>query len=461
MKSLSETIYLKSPVFIQNLALSFYGLKLQHIRYGGEYKDYLNEALTHMKYGDRDLNEYINTALKLTIRDAARNVPYYREMFQQLKIKPEDIKTVEDLAKIPLLKKSAIKKDPLKFVNTNYNNRKLICIHTTGTTGTPLKIFCDNRARQTNYAYYDRFLINNHINYKGRRGTFGGRIVVPPQQDKPPFWRYSHFQKNMLFSSYHLTERNIPFYINKLRKFQPDYIDSYPSSLCTIAAHAQKQGLNLEGLTKGITTSAETLFSQQRKIIESAFGVPVVDQYGAAEMCMFIGQCREGKYHIHTDYGLLEVLREDGTKAEPGEEGEIVCTGFINHAMPLIRYSIGDRGILSDRQCKCGSRFPVMEKILGRIDDFIITPDGRKIGRLSPVLKGFPIKEAQYIQETTDELLVLIVKDTGFSHQTEKEIIKELRKRVGMTIALKMKYVDQVKRSSGGKLRSIISKLKQ
>ena len=295
------------------------------------------------------------------------------------------------------------------------------------------------------------------IAFKRRRATFGGRIIVPSKQKKPPFWRYSYFQKNLLFSSYHLTDENIPFYIQQLTKFKPDYIDTYPSSLFCIAQYAKSHNINLRGITKEITTSAETLFPEQRHVIEAVFGVPIYDQYGAAEMCVFVGQCKEGNYHIHTDYGVIEFLREDGSKAKAGEESEIICTSFINPVMPLIRYRIGDRGIFSDSPCRCGSIFPVMEKILGRIDDVIITPDGKKIGRLSPVMKGFPVKEIQFVQKVQSEVDVFIVKAPGYDDNTEFELINQLRNRLGEVISINLKYVDQINRGKGAKLKSIVS----
>lgn len=457
MKSLSENIFLKAPVFIQNIALALYGLKTQHIRYGGDYKNCFDQIKNHRQLGPNKIRNHINAALRKTIQDAAENVPYYKELFKKEGLVHDDIQNVEDLKKIPLLEKAPIRKEPTRFVNEKYDRKKLLCIHTTGTTGTPLKIYCDNLVRQRNYAFYDYFLAENRIDFKGKRATFGGRIIVPPQQKNPPFWRYSYFQKNMLFSSYHLTEENIPYYIDKLIRFKPDYIDTYPSSLYTIARYAQKNNIDIKNVTNGITTSAETLLQEQRETIETAFGVPVTDQYGAAEMCIFVGQCKEGNYHIHSDYAVVEFLREDGTQAGPGEEAEIVCTGLINPVMLFIRYRIGDRGILSDKKCKCGSSFPVMEKILGRMDDVIITPDGRRVGRLSPVLKGFPVKEVQYIQKSKDSVDVVIVKDNGYTDETDKDVINELAKRLGHEIMINIKHTQVINRGRGRKFKTVIS----
>jgi phenylacetate-CoA ligase len=273
----------------------------------------------------------------------------------------------------------------------------------------------------------------------------------------PPFWRYSAFSKNLLMSSYHLSGGNMPAYIAKLKEFEPDYIDAYPSSIFAIAHYALANGISLRGVTKGITTSAETLFPEQRDTIEKAFGTPVYDQYGCAEMAVFVGQCKEGRYHIHEDYGIVELLDDAGNPALPGQEAEIVCTGFINPIMPLIRYKIGDMAVLSAAPCPCGSPFQALDAIIGRMDDVIVTPDGRKIGRLSPVLKGFPVQEAQYIQESNDTLRVLLVKGAGFTDADAKNICQELQKRLGPLMQVKLEYTLEIPRGARGKYRNIVS----
>ena len=457
MKSHLEAIYLHSPVMLQNIALSLYGYKTNCIRYGGEYAKFFRNICRQYTFDRNELECYVNTQFVATVKEAVLDVPYYKELFQKYGITVRDINSIADIKKIPLLEKEPLRKDPSSLVNPGYNKKNLLCIHTTGTTGTPLNIFCSSRARQLNYAYYDRFLSINGIKHQGKRATFGGRIIVGQKQNEPPFWRYSAFQKNLLFSSYHLQDANMPAYIGKMIDFRPDFIDSYPSSLYSIALYAKHHNIDLRKVTDGIATSAETLLPEQREIIESVFGVPVRDQYGAAEMCVFFGQCAEGNYHVHSDYGMTEFLRDDGTPAHAGEEAEIVCTGFINPVMPLIRYRIGDRCIVSDKTCPCGSTFPIVERVLGRMDDMIVTPDGKKVGRLSPVFKSFPVKEVQFIQRHRNIVEVYIVQAEGYTIETEKIAILELRKRLGNEIAFQFKYLDNIPRGKGGKLRSVIS----
>ena len=459
MKSITEKVLLKLPIFLQNLAITIYGAKIQYLRYRKYYKYLLHDSNLRLFMSKKALEEYCNVALNKIIRDAVKNVEYYDNLFKRKGLSVNDIMNINDLRKIPLLNKETLREKEALFINKNYNKKKLLCIHTTGTTGTPLKVYCNSHVLQRNYAFYTRFLNLNNIKSEGRRATFGGRIIVSPQQSMPPFWRYSYFQKSLLFSSYHITDKNIKYYIEKLKKYRPDYIDTYPSSIFAIADFAQKTKYNLKGITKKITTSAETLYEEQRDIIENVFNVPVIDQYGSVEMCIFVGQCSKGNYHIHNDYGIVEFLKENGDKAEPGEEAEVVCTGFINNIMPLIRYKIGDKAVFSDRQCPCGSQFTVIEKIIGRMDDVIITPDGRKVGRLSPVLKGFPVKEAQYIQKKINLLEVRIVKGYGYTSDTDNSIIYELRKRLGKQINIRIVYVTQIYRGAGAKQKSIVSEI--
>lgn len=441
---------------LQNIATTIYGLNIRQIRYSGNYRKYYHEVMARNSISRDELDEYVHKSL-LSVIKAAEGVPYYREIFNETGLSPADLRSISDLVKLPILEKEDIRKNPEKFINEKYGRQKNLKLYTTGTTSTPLTVFCNKDVRQKNYAFFDNYLQSVGINPQGSRATFWGRTIVPPEEEKPPYWRYSMFQQNLLFSSYHLTDKNIPFYINKLISYRPHYIDAYPSSIYAIAKFALVNGISLRGVTDGITTSAETLFPWQREAIQDAFGVSVYDQYGSAEMCVFVGQCKEGNYHIRSDYSLLEFIRDDGSLAKPGEDAELVCTSFINPVMPLIRYRIGDRGIRSDGLCTCGSPYPVMKELVGRSDDVISTPDGRRVGRLSPVLKGFPVREGQYIQVSENEIIVRLVKADGYTSETESQITVELQKRLGFMMKIRYQYYDIIPRGPGGKLKSVIA----
>ncbi|MCG7920138.1 MAG: hypothetical protein N0C83_01305 [Candidatus Thiodiazotropha lotti] len=456
-KSLNN-IYYHLPVWLQNVLISAYGLYINQIRHGKKFHQALEKVESNLALSSVEFDQYLVDQLRDLVGLAKAHVPYYRERFKE--IEPQQFQTLADIEKLPLLEKQSIRENPLDLVDEREDPEKLHVIHTTGTTGTPLNIYCTAEARKLNYAFFSRYLHQVGVTYKDSRVTIGGRIVVPSWQERPPFWRNSYFQKNHLFSSYHLSDKWLPFYIDQLKSIKPSYIDSYPSSVYTIAKYADDHDNSLSGITEAVVTSAETLYENQRALIEKQFDCRVYDQYGAAEMCVFIAQCEHGSYHVHSDCAIVEFLDENAKPAAAGEEAEVVCTGLVNRTMPLIRYRIGDKVVVGDNNCKCGSHFPTVERVIGRCDDYILTPEGNKIGRLSPVLKGFPVKEAQYRQSIVEEVDVLLVKDVGYGETTENEIVNELAKRLGNKIIINVKYVDKIERSKGMKLKSIVSNLK-
>jgi phenylacetate-CoA ligase len=460
MAKRAENLLHSLPTGLQNVALSLYGISLLRNRHGGNYKSYYAQAVARSRASRQELDGYENETLVRMLQQAVATVPYYRELHRQGKFPIEQVKSVADIKYLPMVPKSELRSNPEQFVDERYPLEDLTVISTTGTTGTPLRIYCNANVRQRNYAFHDRFLTMSGIDKNGLRATIGGRIVVRSADRNPPFWRHSYFQKNVLFSSYHLNDGTIGLYIDKLKSLRPDYIDTYPSSIYSIASHAKKHAISLRGITKAIVTSGETLFEDQKAVIEEQLGVSVFDQYGCAEMSVLVTSCAHGTYHVHSDFGILEIMNSSGEPAREGEEGEIVCTGYINDVMPLIRYRIEDRAVAGRRSCPCGSALPTVARVLGRDDDVILTPGGDRIGRLSPVLKGFPVIEAQYVQEKLGEMKVVVVPDAAYGKDDEARLVRELRLRVGNEIRIEFQYVERIERSKGGKLKSIVSRIK-
>jgi phenylacetate-CoA ligase len=409
---------------------------------------------------DNDLKVFQENQIKKLVTFSYYYIPGYSELYRSHGFHPNDFRSLDDLQKIPILNKDIIRKNPGFFVDRRRNSNRLLKINTSGTTGSPLTVYFDRHVRKLNYAFYHRFLRSVGINPSARKAIFGGRVIASPKQIDPPFWRYSLFQNSLLFSSYHLNSKNCKYYVNKLIQYRPEFIDSYPSAIAVLSRYINNNNINCKSITKAIITSAECLYPWQRKEIETAFAAPVYDHYGCAEMCVMIYQCQKFNYHAISDYGYVEFLGPDDKAAKPGEEGDIVCTGFINPVMPFIRYRIGDRGILSKESCPCGSRFPIVQKIVGRSDDVITTPGGCEISRFGAVLYKFPVAEVQFVQNSINEIDIFIVKDKGYSNDSEIGIREELRLRLGDRINFQFIYVNSINRGPGAKLKTIISEIK-
>ncbi len=461
MHKLLDAIYFKSPDAIQNLLISVYGFKLYRERYIGNHKLYLAQLLKSQFYDAAAISGLTINKLQETVRFACNNVPFYQELYKKNKI-TNYISALTDINCLPIISKDLLRQFPEKFLAKGVPQKNIISINSSGTTGKTLKIFVDYDSRRFSYAFYSRLKQWAGIDCRLPNVTFAGRTIVAPDRNRPPFWRTNLKMNNYLFSSYHLSPENLGSYVRKLQEIQPHFIDSYPSSLFTLATFMLAN--NIAGISpKAIITSSETLFDFQRKVIEDAFGCPVFDQYGCAEQVVFISQCERGSYHIHPEYGLVEFLRDDGSTASPGEEARLICTGFTNRAMPLIRYDIGDTGILSKEQhCPCGRNFPVVEKIVGRTDDIIVMRDGRRVGRLDPIFKGLQsIKETQIIQEDLDNITLKIVPGENFQGNELDVIVYELKKRLGNKVEVATQIVSAIPRTTAGKFRAVISKVKK
>ena len=204
-------------------------------------------------------------------------------------------------------------------------------------------------------------------------------------------------------------------------------------------------------------TNAEPLFEYQRQAISEAFNCPVRETYGMAEIAAAAGECEHGSLHQWPEAGITELLSDDGVINETGS-GDLVCTGLLNIDMPLIRYRVGDEATIptSPCECGCGRGLPVMTSIEGRIDEVLITADGRRIGRLDPVFKGqLPIREAQIIQEALDHVRVRYVKAPGWTADATQSMIDRLRAHVGPVKVL-LEEVDSIPRAANGKFRGVI-----
>jgi phenylacetate-CoA ligase len=457
----ADRVYWSSPVFLQNLLISAYGLYTYKRRYGGRHSEYLQSLRESQWYPKNRIEELQFMNLSGVIRNAFETVPFYQEIYRKHGVVPSSLRSLDDLRKLPIITKGDLRANPKLFVSDLPGSGRIVEIHTSGTTGSPLTIYLRSEALEKNYAFFARSLEWAGVAPGQKSATFAGRVIMSAKQVEPPFWRKNWIMRNTLFSSYHISEPNLPAYVDELEKIQPIFIDSYPSAIFSVGRFLLDRSIDVGIAPKAIITSSETLFDNQREVIEKAFHSRVFDQYGSAEMVGFINQCEKGSYHVNPEYGIVEIIKGDGEPAKDGEPGELVCTGFVNSAMPLIRYKTGDSAIACEDICTCGRAYPVVKSILGRTDEFIVTRDGRFIGRLDPVFKSLSsgIKEAQIIQEDYDRIVVKIVVNKDFCSHDENVLAEELRRRIGPTISISIVQVNEIPRSNTGKFRSVLSRV--
>jgi phenylacetate-CoA ligase len=453
----TQAIYFAVPVWAQNLLTNAYGLHLRYLRYGREQRTVLAELLAAERYADATVRERQMDALRRTIRHAYGTVPLYASRGRD---PSGDIQSAEDLLGLPIVSKDDLRQRKSDVISSRFLGAKLNVIHTGGTTGKPLSVYCDRSTLQRNYAFYGRLLAWAGIKSSDRVAVLAGRTIVPPSQVKPPFWRSNRPGRSLLFSSYHISKHTVPYYLKALSDFRPALIDSYPSAVSVLARYILDEGITTVR-PRAVITSSETLSDETRALVERAFGCRVYDHYGAAEMAAFISQCEHSRYHVNADFGIVEVVR-DGRPAMAGEVGEIIATGFINPVMPLVRYATGDLAIQDGVPCPCGRPFPTIQRILGRMDDVVTTPDGRQIGRLDPIFKAAAtMVESRIVQDAPDHVRLEIVTTGELPANERDDLLRELAARLGPSMRIEIKNVASIPRAGSGKLRTVVNEIRR
>ena len=440
---------------------SLQGWRLYRTRYSSETGRLVDEAKFRETWTVDQWRVWQDEQLARVLWHAARNVPYYRRQWEARR-KRGDTSSIELLQNWPILTKESLRANNKAFISDTTNLPCQLVEHTSGTTGTPVSIFTSREAIRHWYAlsearWRDWYGVTRH----DRWGIFGGRLVAPFSQTKPPFWVWNASLKQLYLSSYHLASENIPFYLDSIQNHEIVYLLGYASSLFSLVQFASEQNVKGPKL-KCVISNAEPLYQHQRVAISGFFQCPVYDTYGLSENVCAASECSAGSLHLWPEVGVTEIIDDvaDVSLAN-GSAGRIVCTGFLNSTMPLIRYDVGDRGFMSLRShCACGRHLPVLGGIEGRKDDTILTRDGRRIGRLDPVFKeNLRIREAQIVQEDLDNIVVKYVPAPGCSAKDLELLTLRLAERVGK-IQIVLKAVERIPRVANGKFKAVVSNLK-
>lgn len=453
-------LYHKLPPFLRNVAASYRGLQLQNWRYGPQTDQLAAEALERDTWSPQQWKKYQEDQLGLLLHRAATKVPYYRDLWVNRR-RQGDQSGWDYLENWPILDKEPLRESPHAFLLDDASPSTMFHTHTSGTTGKPIHLYWTRADLQQWYALFEaRWRRWYGLSRHNRWAILGGQLIAPVSQNKPPFWSWNHAMNQLYMSSYHLAPQHISAYVEAIRKHEIEYIYCYSSSGYAIAEEMLRSGIESPPL-KAVLTNAEPLYDYQREAMSKAFRCPVHETYSLSEAVIGASECDHGKLHLWADAGVCELI-EDGVTAMAGESGEIIATGFVNRSMPLIRYRTGDRAVYSPKgndPCECGRSLPRLDQVDGRSDDVLVTPSGRRIGRLDPVFKAdFPIHEAQIVQQQLDHLLVRVVPAPGYSASVETEIAARLRERMG-DIRVDFEQLDAIPRTSNGKFRAVISNL--
>ena len=454
-------LYHRLPDQARTITASLRGLYLKNQRYSKETDQLAAAAVEREQWTVDRWRSWQQEALARILRRAATQVPFYRSQWTERR-RRGDMSSFEVLDNWPVLSKDSVRDNPRAFVAEDCDPKRLIAEHTSGTTGKPVTLFFGRQAVKEWYALAEaRWRGWYGLSRRDRWAILGGQLVAPASQNRPPFWVWNAGLNQLYLSSYHLAPENIKSYLDAMVSYGVSYLLGYPSAIYSLARFAIDQGLDTPQL-RVVISNAEPLYDHQRELIARAFRCPVKDTYGMSEAICAASECDAGSLHLWPEVGLLEVLEHDqDNRAVDGDVGRLVCTGLLNPDMPLIRYELGDRGALASAEikCACGRTLPILDRVEGRLDDVLITRDGRRIGRLDPVFKtDVPIRAAQIVQESLDDIRLRVVPAPGYTTEHGRILSSRLRDRVG-DMNIVVEQVSEISRTNNGKFRAVISQL--
>lgn len=458
MLSFQDNIYQHSPVWLQQAMVAAYGVWWRQRRFGSRFARLVGEFHLRERWTAAQFASYQQEHLARLLR-LAKHAPHYQGVLSGLEI-AADRPPAEILPVIPLLSKEDLRRQPQSLLTERNLPRGVLVFKSSGTTGTPTEIYYTPEFHALELAVPQaRNLGWAGLGKRERRVMFGVRKVCRYNQDRPPFWRFSPAENLAYASIYHLSPKYLPYYLEFLREFRPPVIMGYPSALSAIARFALEME-DLPAPARGVFTTAETVTSEQRQVIEAAWQCKIHDRYGAVEGCLFASQCEYGRYHLSPEVGIVEILDPAGQPCPPGELGEVVCTGLQNTLQPLLRYRIGDMARWAlDQDCPCGRQMPILEAIEGRFEDLCLTPDGRQMLRFDTVFKGVTnIREAQIIQKATGHFTIKVVPLDGFDQTDRAQLAHNFRLHAG-EVPVEIVTAPEIPRGPSGKFRAVICEI--
>ncbi|REJ73187.1 MAG: phenylacetate--CoA ligase family protein [Acidobacteria bacterium] len=465
MAGLLDTIYRRSPTSLQHVWVSAYGWYWHRLRFSGSYPAMVRAFRERDRFDAGQLRRYQTEQLRRLLVHAYDHVPHYREAWRTVVERPQlERFQPEDLVYLPPLEKETVRSRPESLLVDGRRQKSQIVVHTSGSSGTPLRIHLLREEARTSLAVREvRSCGPAGVGFARPRATFSGRVVVPDPQSPGPFHRYNAVERQVYFSAFHLSRRTAPTYVAALRRHRTVWMTGYASSIHELARLALEAGLEpgreLPTLEAVITTS-EALTRPMRSVIAEAFGARVFEEYSSVENAFFASENEHGQLLSSSDFGILESVDHRLRPQAAGVPGEALATGLTRFGQPLIRFRVGDLVTLSDRPALCGRPLPVLESVVGRLDDTVYAPDGRRLVRFNRIFLDLPgVREAQVVQEALDRIRVRVVGTEAFGEPCGREIQRRVARALGPSVRIEIEPVPSIERTAAGKMRAVVSRL--
>lgn len=310
---------------------------------------------------------------------AHEHCPYYRERLAAAGMGPSDLRSLEDVQRIPILEKKQIQQHRDAMVSKQTPTANLLPNQTGGSTGTPISFFLDIERKCSREAAARRHDVWAGWNYGDKIAFVWGAAPDFRPDGLKTRLRNLLIDRSISLNTGAVTTSEMRDFHTKFEQFRPKIILAYAKSLTLVTKYFISSGLKLKHRPQGIVTSAEVLSDSDRELLEDYYQCKVFNRYGCREVSVIASECdQHDGLHVMAE-GLYVEIVKGNSLAEPGEAGSVVVTDLLNYAMPLIRYRIGDVASMNFAPCTCGRELPRLNEVEGRVTDFLVADDGRLV----------------------------------------------------------------------------------
>jgi phenylacetate-CoA ligase len=429
------------------------------VRFGNTYQ-HVRETIRRSET-DADFTRACRaSALSEVLHRASLRSRHYARLFG--KYGPSfDVKrsVLDQLQSLPILSKQEIIASPEDFLVAEpgkYDVRT-----TSGSSGRPpAKVFLDRDRSVREMAFLHHLW--SRIGY--RLGD--GRAILSDYAGLAPVgaktWRFDRALRELWLSPYNLSEVEMDRYLNLLKRYEVHFLYGVPSALTILALQARRRGWQPPSSLRGVITASESLFAHQRNTISQSFGqIPVLAYYGMSERVGIAGELpgQPDTYEFEPLYGAAELVDDAGQPVSRiGERGRIVCTGFFNKAMALIRYDTGDHAELVEPALHENCYRLQVRGIRSRWNqEYIIGANGEKISIINLDLENYfgVYSEYRYIQTTPGKAVLQVVPCRGASEAAITDVVTQIRRRVPNVVEIDLEVVEALAPGPRGKRRLV------
>lgn len=383
---------------------------------------------------------YEGERLRAVLRHAEARVPFYRDAFKAAGLRPETVRDLADLRRLPTLTKRSVLEDPGRLVAADARRFSPVTVTSTGSTGPPLTVQVDRRTNALEFAFYWR-----HWSWFGYRlGDRFAQLSWAPFREAPDQDVLTERGTGrLLLNVSAVTARRARAWAAAMVLHRARFLKGHPSALLHFALFVRAERLDLPPL-RAIFATGEVLEPCARRLIAEVFGATVADAYGSMERVVAACECPSGRMHANADYGGWDTIDAgpDPTSGRP--RGRVVGTGYYTFAMPLVRFELGDLvEAAPDGPCPCGRTLPTVGRIQGRSVDAVTTADGRLLTAAAVVFTGVPgILRGQLVQESLTGLRARVLGSAAFGAGESRRLVEQIRAMVGAGMSIDVERVD-------------------